>query len=502
LRAALGASRFRVGRQFILDALVLAALGAAAGLGLAALGSIPLDRFLVNLSLPYWVDIRVDGVALAVAGLLTAALAVASGSVPAARALRSHAANRLFTRDRGVTGPTRWATGGLLVVQVTLSCALLIGAGLLVRSLINLRQMDRGFQAEGVISGLVQLSPTEHADPPAVLATLRDRVEALPDVESVSLARTSPGTGPTFGWTFTVEGAPSVPAASAPRANGTPVSHGYFDVMGIAMLQGRDFTPAEDRFGTEPVVIVSRTLAARYLGERPIGRRVRIGGPESDEPWTRVVGVVEDTYIGSRSGGIGLTPDPIPQIYVSWGVAPYSAATVLARGRGTSEDLVARVRAVLQDVAPATPLQQASGLTETIAGTTWAFELFSAIFMAFGSVALVMASAGLFGVVAFSVRGRVREVGIRVALGGRPAAVLRAVVGTVAGQVGAGLALGVGLSVLLARALRPLLFNVSTVDGSVYVTTVFWLLVAAALAVLLPARAALRVDPVVAQRAD
>ena len=231
--------------------------------------------------------------------------------------------------------------------------------------------------------------------------------------------------------------------------------------MGIPLLEGRDFTPTESRFGTDLVLIANRTLAQQYLGANPVGRRIQIGDAGKG-PWLPVVGVVADTYVGSRSGGIGLRSEPVPQLYVSWGALAYSAATLVVRTHSENpEQQVPFVREVLAELAPTAPLQNAGGLSLAIQESTWAFTLFGAAFSVFGIVTVLMAAVGLFSMMAFAVRQRTREMGVRIALGARSTDILRLVTRTVAGQVAGGLVVGLGLSLLLSRSLQLVLFDVS-----------------------------------------
>jgi len=378
----------------------------------------------------------------------------------------------------------------------------MVAAGLVVRSALHVRALDRGFDADPVFSGLVILPRADHPDPVNTLMTLIERTEELAGVASASLVRGVPGTGPVFGWTFAVEGDVYTSDRESPRANGVPVAHGYFETMGIALLEGRDFTALESRFGTDLVLIANRTLARRYLGANPVGRRVQIGN-EGQGPWLSVVGVVEDTYVGSRSGGIGLRSEPVPQLYVSWGAQAYSSATLVVRTHSDDpEQQVPYVREVLAELAPTAPLQNAGGLSLAIQESTWAFTLFGTAFTVFGSVTVLMSAVGLFGVMTFAVRQRTHELGVRIALGATSIDILRLVTRTVAGQVAAGLTVGLGLSLLLGRSLQLVLFDVSATSAAVYGAVVLSLLVAAALAALVPAMAATRVDPVAALRVE
>lgn len=493
-RFALGASRGFLVRQFLVEAFLLSMLGSIVGLAFATLGCQAFERFLISsISLPYWARMELQIPAALATMVVTTAVAVAASVLPALHATRRQAS--LFGRGGvGIANRLGRASACLVTTQIATSCALLIASGLLAKSLVQLRTLDPGFSAEAVVTGRFHLPVSDFPSGERrgrFFAQLLERAEALPGVASASFARSAPGTGPTFGWDFEVEGAQE----DVQRvADGVPVAHHYFDVMGISLLAGRDFTEAETRFGTEPVVIVNDYLASRHLGEEPLGRRIRLA-PE--EPWLTVVGVVSNTYIGSSNGGIGMRSGPREQMYISWGVAPYSSATLLLRATtGTPTTLIPQAHALMQALAPQAPLFGVRGLREEIVDSTWAFAFFASLFTAFGFVALVISAIGLYGVMAFTVRQRRKELGIRIALGALPNRVLRLVVGTAAWQVGAGLGLGLGLGFLLARALRAMLFGVGAADPWVYVAIVLTLATTAMLAAIIPGRDALRDRPV------
>jgi predicted permease len=500
VRLALGAGRLRVARQFAVEALVLAGPGVLLGLWLAALGLRLFARFESSLGLPYWASVRIDPPVLALAGGLTIAVAAATSLLPALHATRRARQAALIMPTRGARGRGR-STSWLIAAQVAGACALLVGAGLLLRSGVNVDRVGLGFDPSRVLTGQVALPSAEYPDPSGAMLRVLEQVAGAPRVESASLVRLAPGTGPAFSWSFAVEGEAYGPDRPLPTANGLPAAHGFFDTMGITLIDGRDFTPAESRFGAAPVLVANETLARRYLGNQPLGARIRIG--DSDEgSWLPVVGVVADTYIGSRAGGIGLTSVALPQLYLSWGAAPYAAGTMVVRATGDVATALPAVRDALAVVAPTVALQDAEALTDAIDDSTWAIRLFGWAFAAFGGVTLLMSAIGLFGVMAFAVRARTHEIGVRMALGAGSRDVLRLVVEAVTTPVAVGLVAGLGVSVPLARALGLLLFDVPSTDVVVYGVVALTLGAAALAATCGPVLAATRVNPVTALRID
>jgi predicted permease len=498
IRTALGAPRHRIAQQFLLESVLLSIAGCLLGLGFAALGMDAIQRSLAALPLPSWADVSLTAPAVVLVGMLIVLVTAAAGALPALYALRADGAAALGDRSRGSTGAQVQRWGRLLVIaQVALSCALLTGAGLLVKSIMELRTHDLGYEPERVLAASFRIPTSEFPTPDersTLMVELIDRASTLPGASGASIVRSAPGSGPTFSWDFVVEGE-EYPSRTYPAANGVPVAHGYFAAMSTPLLQGRDFTPGESRFGTEPALIVSETLARLYLGPDPVGRRIRIGAENGEAPWFEVVGVVGDTYVGSRSGGIGLDPAPTPQIYVSWGVAPYSAGTLLVASDGDPLALGNDVRTLLRALGPTVPLYDAARLDTVIDDTTWAFGLFGTVFSVFGALALVLSAVGLYGVTAFSVGQRRREMSVRMALGARAERIVLMVFGEVGLRIGIGIALGTFASLFLGRGIRAVLFGVEPLDVSVYAVVVGTVAAVGLAAGLPPALRASRAQP-------
>ena len=270
--------------------------------------------------------------------------------------------------------------------------------------------------------------------------------------------------------------------------------------MGIGLLQGRDFSPEESRFGAKPALIVNETLARRHLGSNPIGRQIRIGGEDEDSPWLTVVGVVEDSYIGSNAGGIGMDEAPRGQMYVSWGVAPYSTGTLLLGSERDPEQLIPEVRSLLKQVGLNVPLYNVARLSDVIEDSTWVFGLFGTVFAVFGGMALLMSAVGLYGVMAFAASQRGPEMSIRMALGADASSVLVLMLGEAGRRLLWGTGLGLLLSLLLVQGIRVALFGVNTIDLAVYSTILVTVTGTGLLAALLPALRAARADPVTSLR--
>lgn len=500
VRTALGAGRLRIARHFAVESLVLAVPGTLMGVWLAVIGMAVFAQFQPSLGLPYWAEVRVDVPVLLMAAAITIVVAVSASLVATVWGPASGGRITLLARgtSHGSVGVTSWLIAG----QVAAACALLIASGVLIKSSRDAQQIDLSFSAAGVLTGRIALPRANHPDPSGTMARLLQQLESAPAVESASVARLAPGTGPAFAWGFAVDGEAYGPGVARPRANGLPVSDGYFDTLGIAIRAGRDFTSAESRHGGAPVLIANQTLATRYLGSNPLSRRIQIG-ETGEGPWLPVVGIVDDTYLGSSTGGIGLTGEAVPQLYLSWGAAPYAEGTLIIRtASDRPETLLPAIREALATVIPTAALQQAKPLTASIEQSTWAIRLFGLAFTMFAGVSLLISAGGVFSVVAFAVRERRREIGIRIALGASRMTVLRAVTRRIVVPVTMGVALGIVLSIPLTRSLRLLLFEASSFDLAVYALVLVSLLTAVVLAVCGPALRATQTDPITALRSE
>jgi predicted permease len=392
----------------------------------------------------------------------------------------------------------------LVVSEIAISTSLLIGAGLLVRSVVNLRTLDLGFRTEDVMTGRVTLQsdyPTREARHD-FYRELGERLRAEPGVRAASLTTSLPGTGASR-WSFQVEGEAYGTDADYPVAFGAVVTPGFFETFGATLLQGRDFTGVEAEWTDDRVVIVNQSFAARYFpGGETLGRRIRLGRSGSTSPSMRVVGVVPDLHVGGGVGGIGDDRQSPEHMYVPTGMLDVSSMSLAVRTQEPPEAIAARMRAIVQAMDPDLPLYATGSMESVMETNTWAFGLFGTIFSIFGVVALLLASVGLYGVLAFTVNQRRKEVGVRMALGASGRAILGMILRRGLWQLGVGLGIGLGIGALMARPLAVILFGVQPVDAVVYAAIVLTLGTAGLAACLVPARAATRTDPIEAMRIE
>jgi predicted permease len=498
VRLSLGASRGRLVRQLLVEALLLAAIAAGAGLAVAQWLLVALERLRPPVPLPVRLDFAVDGTVLAVTAGLAILTAIAFGLAPALQATRGlHTAGSRRTGalpERGRRLPLR-AT--LVVLQVAGSLVLMVLAGLFVRSLQESVRADVGFDADRVLVATVDPSMLDYSPERGaqLYAQLVSRLRALPGVEQASVAKVVP-----LALDFDGGRRGQRPSSYQPRRGEDMEVHfnhvgpGYLATMGIALLKGRDFTDA-DRPGTEPVIIVNEAYAARFwAGRDPLGERVSARG--GDGPWLRVVGVVANTSHTTRGGAFP------PMMFLPFAQHYAAPAKLHLRTSGDPAALAPALRDVVRSVEPALPILAIGTLTERTGASLLPQQIAATLIGAFGAVALLLALLGLYGVLAGSVAQRSREIGVRLALGAAPGSLMRLVLGEGGRLTAIGLVVGLLLAAGAARLAGAFLPGVSPFDVRAFTLATVLLGSAACLAMWLPMRRALAVDPAQALRSE
>jgi putative ABC transport system permease protein len=504
IRTAIGASRARVIRQMLLEASAIAAVAAVIGAGIAWLGVSAFARAIVVANPPTWMMFEVDAPILAFIAVGALVSALIAGGIPAVKASGADVSSVLKDESRGTSSLKIGRLSRMLVIgQIAMSLGLLVSAGLMTKSIATLRTYDYPFETDAVFTARLGLFPADFPDTLSRRAFYRDletRVREIPDARFIALANVLPGI-PSGGGFVTIQGAShegSAEDSDYPRAESGVVGPGYFATVGVDILRGRDFDARDDATG-EPVAIVNQTFVDRHFpSESPLGRRFRAGAAGSDEPWRTIVGVVPDLHMQ----GMEDTRADQEGYYIPIQQGDAQFMSILARGPAQPMALTEAVRDAVVSVHADTPLYFVQTLQSRIDETTWIFNIFGSLFLAFGVVALFLASIGLYGVMAFTVARRTPEVGIRLALGATRAQVLALVMRQGLGQVVLGLVLGSGLAVLASRGLALILFEVSPYDPFVFVGIALVLAATGALATLVPARRASKADPAIALRYD
>ena len=494
---AIGAGRVRLIRQGLAEALLLAFAGGVGGLLLATWGGKALASLVSSGALPISIDVTPDIRVLAFALLVSSATAVVFGLVPAMRASRIDPLAAIKTAGpdgRRVRTPLRHA---LVVTQIALSLVLLVGAGLFVRSLTKLREIDTGFDPDRVL--LFELAPPVDGQPLSIqqkrdiYRRLLARARTVPGVEAVSASFTGLFSRGTWGNAITVEGFVPRPGVT-PRTLANSITPGYFEVMRIAVLRGRGFTE-DDREAAPKVAVINQTFARQFFGDaNPLGKRVGLGSPAKE--MMEIVGVTEDAKY------VDLREEKRPMLYVPFSQYNQHLHELEVRIAGAPAAMAQALRRELAAVDPRLALVATTELGDQVDASIVAERLVAKLSATFGLLALTVAAIGLYGVLAYVTTQRTGEIGIRMALGAGRRAVRWLVVRDTLVTVAAGVMIGMPAALLVARLLSTQLYEVSPYDPLTLALALIALSVAAFLAACVPARRATSVDPLTALRCE
>jgi putative ABC transport system permease protein len=499
VRGSLGAAQSRILRLLITETLVLWMIGGFLGVILARSGVGVVARLFAEELPPVFqvsLDLRVVGVTVGVT-LLTGLI---FGLVPALRVTRQDPHEYLKEGRRATGGIGRaWFRSALVVAEVSLAVALLVGAGLALRTFSRVLHTDPGLDPSNVLTAEIKLPDPrypEESERTALYTGLLDRVRGLPGVVSAATMYVVPiGPG---GWqnSFHVEGAPPEEGGAANFAEVSSVSTDYFRTMGISFLQGRDFTRRDNSEATG-VVIVGKGMAERYWqDEDPIGKRLKWGGFESDNPWMEVVGVVGHVKVN------GVVREAMPQLYVPHWQDNDNAYYLGIKTRGNPLDLIEPLRNIVLDLDPSLPLATVQTLDFYVRDAIRGERLMALLMGVLSCSALLLTAIGVYGVMAQMTAERRHEIGIRMALGARGDQVLRLVFRQGLTIIAIGLVLGLGLAVGVGKAMASQLFQVEPTDTLTFTLSSAVVVTIALAANLVPARRATRVNPVRALHTD
>lgn len=496
-RVALGAARGRLARQLLTESLVLALLGGAAGLLLATAGGRMLVR-LLPADMPRAEEIGTDASVLGFTLLLALLTGVAFGLFPALWGSRADLQASLKDGVKGTGGAGNRVSRALVAIEVALAVVLVISAGLLVRSVSLLQQVDPGFRAGGVVTARLTPAGERYQDPERVRAFYRDllaRVQALPGVETASVTNQLPLDGGFASFPFEVEGQPLAPGATPPVGGSWLVSPGYLQAMGVPLVRGRGIEEA-DQAGAPDVALVNEKMASQYWpGQDAVGKRFKPVWWQ--DRWLTVVGVVGNVRHE------GLASVERPEFYRPFTQEPTAAMMLVVRSRAADPaGLVAAVRTAVADTDPDVPVSDVR-MMEQVVGASLARPRFVMLLLAvFAGVALVLGAVGIYGVMAYAVTQRRHEIGIRMALGAGPVSVQRMVVKGGLTLAVLGLLAGIAAAFATTRLLASQLFGVGPADPLTFVGVALAVMAVAFVATWVPARRATRVDPMVALRTE
>jgi predicted permease len=499
VRTALGASRTRLLRQLMIEALALGVMGGALGVMVAYWGREALLKLQPG-ELPRVAETQMDGAVVAFCAALSMLTALLFGALPALASLRRDPALALREGGRSLLGGRARLRGGLVVAEIALAVTLLVGASLLARSFTQLRRVDPGIQTPNALTFRTALPEAvygEDAQRRAFYQGLEEKLAAIPGVTRVGSTMGLPLSDIRFNLSFEVEGRASLPPAQQPSLEVRVVTPGYFSAIGIPVLKGRGLV-AEDGPESEKVVVLSKAAVQRYFpNEDPLGRRLRIGwgGPGTYTGGT-VVGVVGDVR------DHGLSEDHPPEVYLPYAQKPVQNMSVVLRTAADPAGVTGAARAALRELGPDLPFLRVKTLDEVLAASVATPRFYALLLGSFAATALGLAALGVFGVLSYAVAQRSREIGVRLALGALPSDVVRLVLREAIVLAALGLAIGGAASLLVGRGLSSLLFGLAPTDPASFGVAGLLLGTAALVAAALPALRAARVDPLLALRSE
>jgi predicted permease len=500
MRAALGASRRRLITQLLMEAFALATLGGVLGVALAKGGLRTLLR-LAPSSLPRVDEITVDGTVLLFALATMTAISFLFGLMPALRLANTSVSETLTRCGRGGAGPTHLRSRSVLLVgEVALSLMLLVGAGLLLRSFVTMTTVELGFDKERVFTFAISLPESRYGGDESVqfFEQLEARLAALPGIESVGSAYGSPMGGTSMGATIRLPDRPAPPDGQEEYATVRAVTPGYLETLRIPILQGRGFEPG-DRINSRPVILVNRRFVEQYYPDKdPLGQQVEVHGTFAyrfEQPHT-IVGVVGDIRATSPRY------DARPDVYVAQAQAGSEYLRVLARLAPGITDVLPAIRNEVRALDPNIPMRGVEALETAVQRSFGPARFYLLLLSIFAGVAVVLAAIGLYGVVAYLVSCRTREIGIRIALGAHAGDVVGLVLRQGMGPAALGIVLGLIGAWGASRVLSSLLYNVGPRDPVTLGGVTVLLFAIVTLAILIPARKASRIAPVEALRTE
>jgi putative ABC transport system permease protein len=502
IRSSLGANRRTIVSQLLTETLLLSVLGAALGVVLAYWGVKVFNAAIAGTNPPFWIRIAVDAPSLIFTLGVTLLATVFAGLLPALQASRTDVGEVLKDEGRGSSSLRLGRLSRVVVIgEVAFSCVLLIAAGLMVRSVVEVRNLDLGFDPANLFTARIALFESvypKEADRVRFFQDLIQRLEAQPAVASVAATTNLPGGGSGL-WEYRVEGRVYPEERDKPQARLAMVSPEFFNVYGAKALAGRSFG-AEDNAGSLPVAVVNKTFATKvWPGEDPIGKRIRLEeeAGETNPPWRTVVGVVPDLQMA----GIGPEQESPEGFYLPLAQRCPGFVSLVARSRaGNPLALTSVVRQQIAVLDRDLPIYFVFSMEEILARSRFFPNLFGVLFAIFGVAALVLASVGIYGVIAFSVDQRTQEIGIRMALGAERRNVLRMILRQGMRQLLFGLGAGLLAAVFFSKLLASFLIGVQPRDPATFTLVSLVLATVAFIACWIPAQRAMRTDPLVAIR--
>jgi predicted permease len=502
VRYAMGASRWRVVRQLLVESLLLACAGGVIGLGIAVVGTRLFDRAVADVGKPYWIAFTIDGVVIAYLAAICCLTSVIFGLAPALQVARTSVSSVLKQGGRGSTGSRsmRRFSSALVVLELALTLVLLVGAGLMTRSFLALNAIDTGIKTDHLVSMRINLPRATYATPEVrsqFFERLVPRLASLPGADDAAVSTSMPPFG-LWGRDLLIDGRADPGEGKRPNAGFVAISPSFFSTVGATLRRGRPFDARDGAKGGEVAIVNERFVARFFNGEDPIGRRIRFpdADPVDDTGWITIVGISPNIRHG----------DPrerdLPAVaYVPVRQLGPGGAAVIVRSRTDPSTLVAAVRREVQSLDPDQAVGDAQTVDQVLVRQTWPYRVFGTAFGILALIALTLASVGLYAVIAYSVSTRTQEIGVRMALGASGGRVRWLILRRGLVQIALGLAIGLAGAYAAGEfVLSVVLAQVSGTDPLIFVTVPVLLTLVALAACLIPARRAAGLDPLVALR--
>jgi putative ABC transport system permease protein len=502
VRVSLGATRWRIVRQLLVESVLLALIGGALGLALSAAGIRWFDAVTTDVGKPYWIQFTMDGRVFVFFAAICLATGVVFGMAPALHVSKTDVNEVLKEGGRAAAGglrARRW-TAVLMVVELALTLVLLAGAGFMIRSFLGLYRLDLGIETSHLLTMNVQLPDRKYPTPDHRVAfyhRLDERLGALGVIRAGTIASNAPFAGGASR-RLTIDGRPLPAGEQPPQVTMLTVGPRYFDALGVQLARGRPFADTDGTPGHEAAIINQRFATMYFAGEDPVGRRVKLTTetPASTEPaWASIVGV--GPTIRQR-GFEDINPDAV--VYVPYRAQPSGFMTLLARTEGDPSAMTAILREEVRALDPDLPLFGIRSLDQALAQSRWPFRIFGTMFGIFALIALVLSAVGLYAVTSYSVSQRTQEIGVRMALGAQASQVRWLILRRAFLQLSIGLTAGLAGAFGVGTLLKSLLVRTSSRDPITLASIALLLVMVSITACLVPALRATRLDPLVALR--
>ena len=520
VRIAIGATRWAIVRQLLVESVLLGCLGGLVGLGFAAIGVRLFDAAVRDVGKPYWIVFRMDYLVFGFLAAICLLTGILFGLAPALQVSRTNVNDVLKEGGRGNAGGTRarWLTGTMVIAELALTLVLLVGAGLMVRSFLKLYTLDLGFRTDRLMTMRMQLPSTKYAslganavpgtrDPRVIFFDrLLPKVASIPGVESAAVATSVPPMG-SGRRAVEMEGHPLNPGERAPIVSVVTITPTFFETVGVSFRRGRPFTDVDGSAGNE-TVIVSDAFVARYFhGADPVGTRLRFSpqtAPQAAQQavttppvWRTIVGVAPMVRYAEPQES-----DPPAVVYTPMRQDPSRGVVLVVRAHADPTAIMAAVRADVQTIDADQPVFTIQTMDQLLTQLMWPYRVFGSLFAIFAIIGLAMSAVGLYAVMAYSVTQRTAEIGVRMALGADAWEVSWLILKRGLIQMALGLAIGLAGALGVSRIMQTLLVQITPTDPVTFASISILLGVISMAACVIPARRATRVDPLVALRAE